>query len=127
MNTRKLFKFGAILARELDDGTPARTRRRHVCEALHNMNDIIDNGPEFLDADAAQNFKSLAYKIQLNMSWLATMSIRRGLLLWKITPKLHYLTHLAEQAVLCNPRLVRNYRMESGILRSIGGGRERIL
>ena len=85
------------------------------------MNDIIDNGPEFLDADAVQNFKSLAYKIQINMSWLATMSIRRGLLLWKITPKLHYLTHLAEQAVLCNPRLVRNYRMESGILRSIGG------
>ena len=91
------------------------------------MNDIIDNGQEFLDADAVQNFKSLAYKIQINMSWLATMSIRRGLLLWKITPKLHYLTHLAEQAVLCNPRLVRNYRMESGILRSIGGGRERIL
>ena len=114
-NTRHLFKFGAILARELDDGTPEKSRRRVVCESLHHLNQIIDTGPMFLSAEQVQRFRSLCHKIQINMSWLAHRSTMMGQIYWKITPKVHYIALLAEQAALCNPRLVRNYKTESGM------------
>ena len=114
-NTRNLYRFGMELSRQLDDGSVRMTRRRIVCQALHDVNEIIDSGPLFLVGDTLSTFVSSVHKIQVNMSWLARDAIERGDMTWKIFPKVHLLSHLADQAVLINPRFVRCYRQESGM------------
>jgi hypothetical protein len=111
-NTRNLYRFGALLSRELDDGTPELRRRRILCQSLFELSEIIDHGPMFLDGDLQARFAQLTHAIQTNYSWLAHNSIDMGEFAWKVTPKLHLLSHMADQARLINPRFVRCYRQE---------------
>ena len=46
-------------------------------------------------------------------SWLAWEAQSRGLLLWKLVPKVHYWMELAYQANSINPRFVQTYSGES--------------
>ena len=46
---------------------------------------------------------------------MARDSYTHGRLGWKVVPKLRYMYHLVEQARIVNPRLVRNYKMESSM------------
>ena len=53
----------------------------------------------------------------LGASWqqLRELARERGLMAWRITPKVHMVMHLDQQAVVCNPRWTQNYTEESQI------------
>ena len=45
----------------------------------------------------------------------ANASIAAGDVLWNLTPKVHYMQHVCEQAALINPRYLQSY-LEEGIV-----------
>ena len=114
-NTRNLYRFASELARELDDGSRELKRRYNLCQSLFDLSEMIDHGPMFFDVDQHAKFVRLTHIIQTTYSWLAQNSINRGEFAWKVTPKLHLMAHLADQASVINPRFVRCYRQESGM------------
>ena len=58
-----------------------------------------------LPEDAALRFKSLVGDILHDYSVLAHKADLEGLFLWSMTPKWHWLYHLAERASYINPRM----------------------
>ena len=110
--TKALVSFLKSLAAEYDCGTPWSLHRRKVCQWLSEIYRIIDEADMFLRAEEITAFKHAVQKFESHYNYLAVNGARRGLFMFNIVPKHHYLQHLALQSELLNPRFVQNYKEE---------------
>ena len=63
--------------------------------------------------EAPGNLRDAVDTFLVHYSALARLSMESGELLWSITPKFHFLMHLAQQAMYEHPRIYWNYSGET--------------
>lgn len=108
---RHLSRVVAALAREYNRGTQEHAHRDYVMTSLTNIYDQIETRG-FQLADPSLLSKAIDTFL-VHYSALARISMERGEFNWSITPKFHFLCHLAEQAHFEHPRLYWNYSGET--------------
>lgn len=75
-----------------------------VLKYLIELYDHCSTPGLFFTPEEAATVKQCTAHLQLHYSWLARDAIEKGLKLWNIVPKLHYLWHIGQQAAFLHPR-----------------------
>jgi hypothetical protein len=115
-NTRSLVPYLVDLQERAVSAYPTPQNRHmlKVVKAVHLIYETLYAAGYFLTAVEKASIAKLCNRLGLHYQVLAVQAVREGLLLWKETPKLHYLVgHLATQSRLINPRYVQGYTSES--------------
>ena len=71
--------------------------------AMQNLMDL-SKGPEFLSIDDATQFLALCDALLEDYTRLINDADENSVLLWSVTPKFHWLWHLAYRAQYLNPQ-----------------------
>ena len=112
-STRASMPYILWLAIRFDDGSEVARHRRIVAETCVEWYRLIYRAGIVLTASEYDAQLKLVVRCLRSYMWLAWESQSRGLLLWKLIPKLHYWMELAFQANSINPRYAQTYAGES--------------
>ena len=107
-----LVKPMLLMLIKFDDGSDRAAHRIQCYQRLHRMNVIMAEGGLFLTEEAAADLLSSCEAFMQHYSWLAVKSMEAGLLRYNVTPKLHYLWHIAYFGRFQNPKAVWCYGFE---------------
>ena len=84
-----------------------------MMQALADYYSIVDHAGMFLDLGQQAQIKSAVDAFLANYSYLASKSMRAGLVRYSVVYKHHYFAHVPELAKSINPRIVATYTEES--------------
>ncbi len=113
-NTRGLAPLVRDLAREqFVSGSREDTAVVALCDGLADFYSALYAAPLFLPEPTVDHVRALCVSIGENWMVLRQLARRRGMLLWKITPKVHKLQHAPLYCQVLNPRHVQAYSEES--------------
>ncbi len=108
---RHLARVIALLCQEFSSDSQVHAHRQLVMDSLVSIYDHIESHGWTL-ADSG-NFSASVARFLQHYAALARQAMESGDLLWSITPKFHFLCHLAGQAEFEHPRLFWNYSGET--------------
>ena len=112
-STRAAMPFILWLANRFNDGTEVGHHRAVVAETCVGWYKLIYAAGLVLTESEYEAQLKLVIRCLRSYKWLAWEAQSRGILLWKLIPKLHYWMELAFQANSINPRYAQTYAGES--------------
>ena len=114
-NTRALVPFVAELAKRAVDVDPSELNKHglKVIESLNAVYELLYSADYFLSTEQVRALRKHLTRMGSHYQLLAVRTSASGETKWKQTVKTHYAVgHLADQAVLINPRFVQTYGSE---------------
>ena len=98
------------LAKDYCDGSPHSKHMSKLMTHLASMYDIMHECGHVL-GNRWRQFDTSMTSFLLEYSWLANNALEAVPYLprWSVVPKHHYAVHLAQQAILCNPKCLWTY------------------
>ena len=109
---RSLVKAVEVLAAEHLGPEPQQRHRHLALKNLVAFYNIIEQGGFYLGAQVRPT-QEAANNFLLHYSWLAKDAMKRGLLLWSVVPKHHFMAHMCLQGEFENPKQFGVYSGES--------------
>ena len=112
-NTRGIIPFAAMLAVELDDGSPHKHHRARCAVELQRFYDVVHRAGMFPTAGESDAMANAISRCLKHYCWLAKHVVKEGRMAYNVVPKMHYFFHLALRSTGTNPRFGQTYINES--------------
>ena len=113
-NTRHLAPWMTLLCDEFFAGPePWKSSLRKVTHGINRCYELMYANEFFMPPADELEYEQCILKIGKHWHGLRRHFKERNLLMFQVTPKLHYVQHFVSQNALMNPRMTTNYAEES--------------
>ena len=113
-NTRHLAPWMTLLCDEFFAGPePWKSSLRKVTHGINRCYELMYANEFFMPPADELEYEQCILKIGKHWHGLRRHFKERNLLMFQVTPKLHYVQHFPSQDALINPRMTTNYAEES--------------